>query len=265
MAAAKLWRDHLPEYLIEGWALGMFMISAGVMTWLIDAPGSLVHGVIADADVRRALIGVAMGLTGMALIYSPWGKRSGAHMNPAVTLTFLRLGKIKPVDAGCYVLAQFIGGTLGVLLTAALLGGVFTQPPINYVATLPGADGVGVAFAAEVLIAFVMMSVVLLFSNRANLMRYTGIASGVLVAIYITFEAPLSGMSLNPARSFASAAPAGMWQHLWIYFLAPPIGMLSAAWLYERIPNAQVLCAKLVHAANVRCIHCGYEPEPQTS
>ena len=258
-------RQHFPEYLIEAWALGMFMISAGVVTWMMESPGSIARSVIANDDVRRALIGIGMGLTGMALIYSPWGKQSGAHMNPAVTLTFLRLGKIKPIDALCYAIAQFIGGALGVMLTIALLGASFTQPPVDYVVTSPGPLGVGVAFIAELIIAFVMMSTVLQFSNRKSLMRYTGVASGVLVATYIAFEAPLSGMSLNPARSFASALPAGQWHDLWIYFLAPPLGMLSAAWCYERVPGAEVLCAKLIHAANVRCIHCGYDPDAPTS
>src|SRR6185436_13047471 len=87
-------RQHWPEYLIEAWALGMFMISAACVTALLEHPASPVHQVIPNAFARRALIGLAMGLTAIALIYSPWGQRSGAHMNPATTLTFLRLGKI---------------------------------------------------------------------------------------------------------------------------------------------------------------------------
>ena len=66
--------------------------------------------------MRRGLIGVAMGLTAIALIYSPWGKRSGAHMNPSVTLTFWRLGKIKSIDALFYIVFQFLGGWVGVAL-----------------------------------------------------------------------------------------------------------------------------------------------------
>ena len=87
-------RKNWPEYLIEAWALGTFMVSAGACTMLSEHPSSPVRAAIADADIRRVLIGVCMGLTAIALIYSPWGKRSGAHMNPAVTLTFLRLGKV---------------------------------------------------------------------------------------------------------------------------------------------------------------------------
>jgi len=81
---------------------------------------------------------------------------------------------------------------------------------------------------------------------------------GALVAAYITLEAPISGMSMNPARSFASAVPASHWADLWIYFTAPLIGMLSAAEFFLRTKGpAHVLCAKLHHENSKRCIFCG--------
>jgi aquaporin Z len=89
-------REHWPEYLSEAAELGAFMLSAGAFTTLFEYPNSPVHQAIGDPFVRRTTIGIAMGLTALALIFSPLGKRSGAHMNPAVTLAFLRLGKVKP-------------------------------------------------------------------------------------------------------------------------------------------------------------------------
>jgi aquaporin Z len=205
-------------------------------------------------------MGVAMGLTAAALIYSPWGRRSGAHFNPATTLTFWRLGKIAPADAALYALGQSAGGILGVLLAAALVGPPLGAPDVLYVATLPGAAGPAGAFVAEVAITFVLMSVVLRASNTARLARFTGLFAGALVATYITLEAPLSGMSMNPARSLASALPAGAWSPLWIYFTAPPLGMLLAAELYlRRRGAAAVFCAKLHHDTTQRCIfRCRY-------
>ena len=76
------------------------------------------------------------------------------------------------------------------------------------------------------------MLTVLHVSNNKRLNRYTAYFAGSLVALYITFEAPLSGMSMNPARSLGSALPGGIWDALWIYFIAPPIGMLAAAQVY---------------------------------
>src|SRR5262249_29381314 len=160
---------------------------------------------------RRILTGIAMGLTGIAIVHSPWGKRSGAHFNPAVTLAFLRLGKIAPWDAAFYIGAQFLGGVAGVLAATAALGALVRDMSVNYAATLPGPAGATVAFGAEAAISFGLFATVLTVSNRKGLNRYTGLFAGTLVALYISLEAPLSGMSMNPARSFGSALPAGMW------------------------------------------------------
>jgi aquaporin Z len=254
-------RHHWPEYLIEGWALGMFMISAGVFATLLDFPGSSVHQSIADGDVRRLIGGIAMGLTAIALIYSPWGQRSGAHMNPAVTLTFLRLGKIKGWDALFYMAAQFVGGIIGIYVVLAFAGSAFSAAPVEFATTRPGPQGVSIAFAAEFAISFGLMLVVLIVSNSKRWAKFTGLCAGLLIATYITLEAPLSGMSMNPARTVASAFPGSDWMHLWIYIVAPIGAMLSAAQVYVWWQGrGQVGCAKLQHSVSQRCIHCGYEP-----
>jgi aquaporin Z len=260
LARHGAWR-HLPEYLMEALLLGIFMVSAGVITTALDYRGSWLHAAIPDADLRRVLTGIGMGLTAIVLIYSPWGKRSGAHMNPAVTLTFLRLGHVAPRDALFYIAAQFIGGTAGVFLVWALLGSAFADPPVNYVATLPGRQGVWIACVAEATISFVLMAVILRASDSARHMRYTGLYAGLLVATYICVEAPLSGMSMNPARSFASAFPSSLWTSFWIYLLAPIAGMQLAAALHVSLRGrASVRCAKLLHSNEHRCIFCGFQP-----
>src|SRR5215472_2016083 len=147
MTPTNALRKHWPEYLIEGWALGSFMVSAGFVATALGAPQSALSATVVDPMLRNVVAGVAMGLTAVALIHSPWGKRSGAHMNPAVTLTFLRLGKTNPWDALFFVTAQVLGGLSGVLLVAALAGHAFSDPPVSYAATLPGPSGPGAAFA----------------------------------------------------------------------------------------------------------------------
>jgi aquaporin Z len=251
--------DHWPEYLIEAAGLGLFMISASTFAVLLEHPASPVRSVVSDAFARRALMGLAMGLTAIALIYSPWGKRSGAHYNPAVTLTFFRLGKVAPRDAIAYVLAQFAGGVAGMAIAAWALGTLVADDSVHFVATLPGADGVFVAFVAEVIITALLMTVVLTVSNLPRIARHTGLFAGTCVALFITFEAPLSGMSMNPARTFASAVVAQDWRALWIYFVAPPLGMLLAAARYTwSRGQARVACAKLHHDNPHRCIFCDY-------
>jgi aquaporin Z len=251
---------HWPEYLMEAAGLGIFMVSACVCTAVLWHPASPVSQALADPFQRRFLTGIAMGLTAVGLIYSPWGQRSGAHLNPAVTLTFFRLGKIAPWDALFYAVAQFVGGAAGVTLAAALLSEAVAHPAVNYVVTVPGMAGPLAAFVAEVVISFILMSVVLRASNTPQLARYTGLFAGALVATYITLEAPFSGMSMNPARTFGSAFAAQRWSWLWIYFIAPPLGMLAAAAVYRRQRGLQaVICAKLDHHTTQPCIfRCGY-------
>lgn len=253
-------QDHWREYLMEGGGIALFMVSACVFTTLIEHPGSPIRQWIHETLIRRSIIGIAMGLTAIGLIYSPWGKQSGAHLNPSVTLTFLRLGKVMRTDALFYVLAQFVGAVAGVLVSGVFLTHWLSHPAVNYAVTVPGSAGRAVAFGAEFAISFLLMTVILLVSNSKMLPALTGVMAGALIAIYISLEAPLSGMSMNPARTIGSALSAHVWNGWWIYFTAPPLGMLAAAEAYRRVRGMSgVVCAKLHHQNNKRCIfNCGF-------
>ena len=229
------------------------------MTVVIEHPASPVRSFVGDAIARRMLMGMAMGLTAATIIYSPWGRRSGAHLNPAVTLTFFRLGKIGGRDALAYAAAQFVGGIVGISVAALGLLRWIADPSVNYVATAPGPFGDAVAFAAEATISFVLMLVVLSVSNQQRLSPFTGAVVAVLVATFITFEAPLSGMSMNPARTLGPDMIGGIWRGLWIYFAAPPLGMLMAAEIFVRVRGRlAVRCAKLHHDSGPCIFNCSY-------
>ena len=171
-------RRHWPEYLMEAAGLGIFMISAGVFTILFEYPASPVHQALPSGFVRRCLIGLAMGLTAIGIIYSHWGKRSGAHLNPAVTLSFLWLKKIQPWDAFYYIAAQFVGGLAGVLLVEILFPQAFRVPEVAYAATVPGPGGAWMAFLAEVVISFGLMTTVLAVSSQPRYNKLTGVFAG---------------------------------------------------------------------------------------
>jgi aquaporin Z len=252
---------HWPEYLMEAALLGAFMIVACAAGVLLGHPASPVVRRWPAQLARRALMGLAMGLTAVTLIYSPWGQQSGAHMNPATTLTFFLRGKVAPADALLYILAQCAGAIAGVALARFSLRDRLRHPDVNHVVTAPGRRGLAVAWLAELAIAFVMMLTVLLVSNDAVLTPYTGFFAGTLVFLYITFEAPLSGMSLNPARTLGSAVVARHWRAIWVYFTAPVAGMLLASAAHAALPaHNRVYCAKLAHCNDYPCIfRCDFE------
>jgi aquaporin Z len=249
---------HWRLWIMDGALLGLFMLSVAVFAGLIESPSSPLHRCLPSALARSALTGLAMGLTLIGLVYSPWGGKSGAHMNPAFTVAFLRLGKIGSADAIGYVAAQLLLGLAGTYAGVLVMDSLFTEPPVSYAATIPGRWGESAAFAAEFAMTFVMMGTVLHCSNSKRFARFTGLVAACLLAAYITLENPVSGMSLNPARTLASAIPARRFDGLWLYLTAPVAGMLLAAEFFRNFrPRSAVHCCKLNHARRESCVFCG--------
>ena len=247
-------RLHWPEYLMEAGEMSLYLFFTCCFATLLQHPASPVGQFVLNPIARRALMGIVIGATVVALIMSPWGKQSGGHFNPAMTFAFYRMGKVARWDALFYVVAQFAGATTGVGMATFLLRGAPGDGAVRYAATA-GAYGAGVAFAAELAISFLLMITVLLAGHHPRLAPYTPYLVGSLYAVNITFETPLSGMSMNPARTFGPAAYGGYWHALWIYFVAPTLGMLAAAevflWTRRGTPS---YCAKIHHANDKRCI-----------
>jgi aquaporin Z len=170
-----------------------------------------------------------MGATALFIFYSPFTSPSGSHINPAVTATFLRLGRICPWDALFYTLFQCLGGIGAVYLMAILLGHSLTDPPVHYAVTIPGKYGQAPAAILEFLIAFLTMTMVLFTTEHAQWKKYTRVLAASLVCIYVIVAGPVSGFGMNPARSLASALPAHQWTSFWIYGIIPFAGMLTAS------------------------------------
>jgi aquaporin Z len=228
-------RHNWLKYLTEAAALATFMISACLIVVLIEYPGSPLYAKIPNDTIRLYIIGAELGLTAYFLVASPWGKRSGPHMNPAFTLSFFLLGEIGLWDAMFYVIFQFIGGAGGVALSAALIGAPIHHPSVGYVITVPGQSGAMIAFIAEFIMSATLIVLVLIFSNSKRLQPWIPLLVGVLIGAYIAFEAPLSGMSINPARTFASAIVANQWSSIWVYFTAPVLGMVLASQTFRYV------------------------------
>ena len=222
---------HWTRYLMEGAELGIFMVVALYLTIALEHPGAPLRRAIKSGLLRRFVLGLGIGLTVMVLIYCPWGRQSGAQFNPAVTLARLSINRIEPWDAFFYIAAQFIGGWLLLVLAGLPLKMLADHEKVKWVVTEPKKMGTAPAFIAEFLISFLILFSLLVVIHFPSLEWWIGVVAGVHLCAFITFEAPFSGMSLNPARSVASALPAQSWKAMWVYFVAPPLAMFLAAQL----------------------------------
>jgi aquaporin Z len=248
-------RSHWPEYLMEAGESASYMLLVCTFATLLLHPISPLSHLIHSRLYRRALMGLLVGSAVVAIVLTPWGKQSGGHFNPVITLTFYRLGKLSFWDMLFYVVSQFMGAIIGVGLAAYALRDAPGNPCVHYAVTTPGVFGNVGAFTGELAISYILMTAILVASNCETLARFTPYLVGALYTTFITFESPLSGMSMNPARTLGSAFRAGCWGGFWIYLLAPTLGMLAGAevFLWAR-GGIGPYCGKLAHDNGNRCI-----------
>jgi aquaporin Z len=247
-------RTHWREYLMEATELGALMLSTCMFGTLLYSSDSPLNYLALPSDLRPVLMGIAVATTTFLIIRSPFGRRSGAHFNPAVTLAFLWLRRTHRWDALCYVVAQFLGAVTGVLVAHEVVGMRLSSAPVQYLVTLPGSYGRPAAFIAEFLLSGLLMGVVLYASNHRLLARFSPILVALVTIFYYALCSSISGFSVNPARTFSSALFAWIWQGIWIYFSAPCLGMLTSAAMYiKRAGPNRVYCAKVFHDNHSTC------------
>ncbi len=224
----KNWKHYLQEAL----GLALFMISACFFSAMLFSENSSWYYFFPNFMARNIFMGMMMGLTALFIFYSKWTAPSGSQINPAVTLTFLRLDKMCRYDALFFILFQFIGGTAAVYLMRLVMGNILIDPPINSVVTIPGKMGTLWALITEFMISLITMTVVLFTSDNNKLKKYSRIFAAFFVCAWVILAGPLSGFGMNPARTFASALPANTWTAFWLYMIVPVAGMMCAAELY---------------------------------
>ena len=166
-------------YLMEGGLLGIFMVSACVATVVLEHPNSPVHAAIASGVLRRLIIGVAMGVTAFFLLRSGWAKRTGAHMNPAVTLAAWRMGKLSARDSIGYVAGQFCGAVVGVGLVQLTMGAwLANKAAVNYAVTDSGVGDLGSVGGGVRHFVCALLSVLLTMNRFSWLMSWCPVMAG---------------------------------------------------------------------------------------
>jgi aquaporin Z len=252
-----VWWKHLhwPEYGAE--LLGTaFLLFAGVSAVIIDfGTGSPVAGDLPDQSARLLVTGLLFAGSGSLVAISPLGRLSGGHINPAVSLAFWMHGKMRHIDLGGYVVSQFLGAILGSSLVVIVWGERASS--IGDGVTVPGAGfPLWTVFLAEVSLTFLLVIFIFHFVSSHRLMRWTPLMVWILVGVMVWLEAPISGTSLNPARSLGPALVSWTWHDQWIYFLAPPLGALLAVVIFRLLTAGErdVLTGKLFHVPHYRSV-----------
>jgi aquaporin Z len=251
---AEALQSHWREYAMEAAEIAVLMFcicAAGALFYGRESP---VANMGWSAVTRSVFMGAMVAGATFLIIQSPFGRRSGAHFNPALTLAYFSVKRIHHWDALSYIVVQFIGGIIGVSIAGHLFGVNLSDFPVWYVVTLPGRHGRLIAFFAELLTSFLLMEIVLIASNHRRLARLSPFFVASVTIFYYIFSTSISGYSVNPARSFSSALFAHMWQGIWIYFIAPSLGMVTGAISYERVVGSKrIYCAKIFHDLHTTC------------
>jgi len=252
---------HWREYLMEAAELGVLMFCICLFGTLLYSSASPLEPLALSRIDKGFLMGIAVAITTFLIIRSPFGRRTGAHFNPAITLTYFYLGRVHRWDTLCYSASQFAGALVGVFVAHQILGQRLASAPVCYVITIPGEYGSFIAFVAEFALSGLLMAVVLFATNRRSLTRLSPVIVSLVIVFYYALCPSLSGFSVNPARSFSSAIFAWVWQGIWVYFAAPCLGMLAAAVLYIHSMGSQrVYCAKVFHDLQSTCpFNCRFD------
>ncbi|HAZ47701.1 MAG TPA: aquaporin [Cyanobacteria bacterium UBA11369] len=204
----------------------------GTFILVFAGTGAVMVNKISDGAITHLGISFVFGAVVAALIYG-LGHVSGAHFNPAVTLAFWASGFFPKSKVLPYILAQCWGAIAASVILLATLGKV-----ANLGATLPLNDNWFQSFILEIVLTFILMLVILGsgLDRRAHI-GFAGIAIGLTVGLEAAFMGPITGASMNPARSFGPALVGGIWQHHWLYWIAPILGAQLAVLIYRELSN----------------------------
>ena len=238
--------DNIPWLVLRAELVGTAaLVLVGLsLVILMFGEGSPIPGVLPSEGWRRLITGFLFGTTGALIALSPVGKRSGAHINPIVTLAFRLMGKLDLRTSLGYVVAQLAGAILG---SVPLLAWGAMGRSVSFGATFPGEGySVGAVLLGEVITTFAMVTLLCVFLGFRRIRPFTPAIFPILYAVMVYAESPISGTSTNPARSLGPAVISGQWEGWWIYWVGPVIGSVAACVACSALAK-RITVAKLYH------------------
>ena len=230
----------------------------GTFALVFIGPGAAAVNAWSYGAVTHVGVALAFGCVVLAVVYA-LGHISGAHINPAVTTAFWIARRFPGRDVVPFIAAQLVGGTAAAMLLRAVLGAAAESA-----ATRPSVS-VAAAFGVEMALSYILMIVVMAVATDA---RVTGGVAGLAVGLTVLGEAlmggPLTGASMNPARSFGPALATGIWDSHWVYWFAPLLGMALAVPTYDYIRRGFSHDHRHVQSTAPRplSVHGEFRPEP---
>ncbi|MBH8562557.1 aquaporin family protein [Nostoc sp. CENA67] len=245
------WSEYGAELL--GTAFNL-LIGFSIITFNFGKGLPMEHLIPAESP-RLLINGLIFAGSGALFTISPLGKLSGAHLNPCVSLAFWLQGKMHKRDLIGYIIGQLLGAILGTFVVTNLWGKYALS--VNNCMTLPSKSyALWYVFLAEVFMTCLLILSISIFLSHRRLLRWTPLMVWLLVATMVWLGAPISGTSLNTARSIGPAFISWFWQDQWLYCIAPPLGALIGVGVFRLISmgEREVLTGKLFHVHHYPCI-----------
>lgn len=244
MANENTWRFPWRLFWAEFVGTGTLLLGGLSLVIFMFGDGNPFAQIVPSVDLRRVINGFLFGSIGASIALSKVGKESGAHVNPVVTMAFWLVGRLDKRDAVAYVLGQLAGAAVGCV---PLLAWGAMGRSISFAATTPGKGySMSAALMGEVVTTFALVAGLCFFLAFRNLRRFTPLMIPFLYALMVPLEAPISGTSTNPARSFGPAIISGEWNGWWVYWVGPLIGSIVALFACMRLAK-RIEVAKLYH------------------
>lgn len=224
------------------------MMVAGVGAIYINfGEGSAIPTFIPSMQLRLALTGGCFGIGIIGVIHSPPGKRSGAHLNPAISIAFWMQKKLATWHLLLYMAAQCIGAFVGALIISRLLPELATSVRYGATSVSPQISSLA-GFFLEFLLTAILVTMIFWMTSCPIRSKYTGLSVLVYLVVFVTIAGPLTGVGVNPARSIGPAILSGYCENLAVYIMGPILGAVAGTLFSRRFLDHQPLCHRICRA-----------------